>query len=87
MDKEIEKINKTQEINKEIVDLVIARLKTIPSNATLSIGGEKDGFTVSNLIDRVRAGDEVGKKIIEAQLYFLRSLKDLPIEENASSHN
>ena len=75
--------NKQEEkITQEIIDLVIARLKTIPRDAALSVGGEKDGLTADDLIERVRAGDKVGKKVIETQLYFLRSLKDLPVEES-----
>ncbi|MFH1192699.1 MAG: hypothetical protein V1656_00030 [Candidatus Jorgensenbacteria bacterium] len=81
--------NKTtqERINKEIIDLVIARLKTIPTDASLSVGKEGKGFTVDELIESVRIGDEIGKQVIETQLYFLRSLKDLPIEEHVSSNN
>jgi hypothetical protein len=79
--------NLNEEISQDVIDLVIARLKTIPSDATLSIGGDKEGFSISELIERVQAGDEIGRKIIQSQLHFLRSLKDLPIEEyDASDH-
>jgi len=71
--------NKTTDKNKisdEILNLVIARLETIPDNVEISIGGEGK-FTVKELIERVRAQDEVGKKMIEIQLAYLRSLGKL----------
>ena len=90
MDKQTEDKNQNdrqEKFSKEIIDLVIARLKTIPPDASLSIGGEQDGLTTEDLIERVRSGDEMGRKIIEAQLYFLRSLQDLPIEDHVSINN
>lgn len=75
--------NKTTDKNKisdEILNLVIARLETIPDNVEISIGGEGK-FTVKELIERVRAQDEVGKKMIEIQLAYLRSLGKLQNRE------
>lgn len=69
-----------EELKDEIIDLVIARLQTIPSNASLHVGNEERGFNVNELIEQVRNGTDIGKKFIESQLYFLRSLKDLPVE-------
>lgn len=60
--------------NAEIKQLVIARLKTIPSDKKISIGGEGD-FTIKELIDRVEKNDRVGQKVIEVQMKFLQSLK------------
>jgi len=82
-----EKNNNEEEFSKEIIDLVIARLRAIPSDASLSVGEEGGVFGIEELIKRVKAKDEIGKQIIEAQLYFLRSLKDLPIEENVFVNN
>lgn len=70
------------EINEEIINLVIARLRTIPQDATLSVGNnEKDTFNAEDLIEEVRNQTEVGKQIIEKQLFYLRNLKDLPTAE------
>lgn len=75
-------------LTKDIIDLVIARLKTIPNDAVLSVGSDnKGGISVRDLIEHVRAGDEIGRKIVQVQLHFLRSLKDLPIDENVPAHN
>lgn len=58
----------------EIKQLVIERLKTIPSDKKISIGG-KDTFTKEELIERVEKNDEIGQKIIKVQMNFLQSLK------------
>jgi len=85
-EKKDKEYTKDKDISKEIVELVIARLETMPANVNLSIGDE-GSFTVKDLIERVKAEDEIGKKVIELQLSYLRSLKDLPIEENVSVNN
>ena len=58
----------------EIKELVILRLETMPENFKVSIGGSGE-FDKHQLIERVRKGDEVGKKIVKIQLNYLRSLK------------
>lgn len=58
----------------DIKKLVIERLKTIPSDKKISIGGDGD-FTAAELIDRVGKKDNVGQKITEVQMKFLQSLK------------
>ena len=55
-------------------ELVILRLETMPENFKVSIGGSGD-FDKRQLIERVRKGDDIGKKIIKIQLAYLRSLK------------
>ena len=59
----------------EIKQLVIERLKTLPDDTGLSIGSKGD-FNKEELIKRVELGDDVGQKIIEVELIFLRGLKD-----------
>lgn len=71
--------NDSKELNQEIINLVVARLKTIPSNANLSVGGDNEPMSVDALIDEVKKQTEVGKKLVESQLFFLRSLQDLPV--------
>lgn len=58
----------------DIRELVILRLETMPENFKVSIGGSGD-FDKHQLIESVRKGDEIGKKIIKIQLAYLRSLK------------
>jgi len=58
----------------EIRELIVLRLQAMPENFKVSIGGSGE-FDKHELIERVKKGDEVGKKIIEIQLNYLRSLK------------
>jgi len=64
----------SEEITDEIKELVIARLDAISSNKKISIGNYGE-FTKEELIEGVRSGSEVGKKIIEVELEFLRAFK------------
>ena len=59
----------------EIKDLVIARLKTLPEDKNISIGGDGE-FTREELIRHVAENDAIGKKMIEIEMDFLRSLKE-----------
>lgn len=78
----------TQRISDDITNLVIARLETIPSNIEMSMGGDGN-FTVRELIERVRKQDDVGRKMIDMQMAYLRSLGNLPTQQfgNASTAN
>ena len=86
----MEEKNEVQTISdsEDIINLVIARLKTIPSNVELSVGNE-GSFSIDELIERVRKQDDIGKKMIEVQLAYLRSLGKLPTQElqNAPATN
>ena len=67
-------MNSREEISEEIKEIVIARLQTIPSNKKVSIGSYGE-FSRDELIEGVKSGSEVGKKIIEIELEFLRAMK------------
>ncbi|MBL7147834.1 MAG: hypothetical protein ISS82_03345 [Nanoarchaeota archaeon] len=62
-------------ISEDLKELVIVRLETMPSNRKISIGSYGD-FNKEELIKHVKEGDEVGKKIIEVELEFIRTLKE-----------
>lgn len=66
-------------ISEEIKELVIARLEVLPKDTGISIGSSGE-FTPDELIQRVKSGDEVGRKIIEVQLNYLKSLKNITQE-------
>lgn len=61
--------------DEEIRDLIIARLQSFPSNRKISIGSDGE-FTKDELVQNVRDRSDVGNKIIEIQLSYLKSLKD-----------
>ncbi len=64
----------------EVIDLVVERLRTMPDNASLSIGGQGD-LSIEELVDDVRAVNDIGLSVIKTQLDYLRSLKDLPLDD------
>lgn len=59
----------------EIKELVIARIESTPKNVGVSFGGSEK-MTKEELVNHVRQGDEIGKKVIEIQMKFLQSLKE-----------
>jgi len=58
----------------KIRQLVVERLKTLPSGRNISIGSKGD-FSKEQLIEHVGQNDEIGKKIVQIQLSYLQSLK------------
>ena len=61
-------------IPEDIKKLVILRLETLPSDKKISIGSYGD-FKKEELIAHVEKEDEIGKKMVEVELEFLRALK------------
>ena len=59
-------------MEKDVKDLVIARLENLPSNIKISVGG-LGSFTKSELIKAVEEEDELGKRVAEIQLAYIRS--------------
>ena len=62
-------------INKDEVEIVVARLRALPENALITIGF---GGTLSRekMIEEVVNGSEIGKDIVEMQMAYLRSFKE-----------
>ena len=67
--------------DEDIKLLVIERLRQIPVGKKVSVGSDGD-FTSDELIKLIEKNDNVGDKIIEMQLEYLRSLKDLLNQDN-----
>ena len=59
-------------MEKDVKDLVIARLENLPSNIKISVGG-LGSFTKSELIKAVEEEDELGERVAEIQLAYIRS--------------
>ncbi len=64
----------------DIKQLVIERLRRIPSGKKVSIGSDGD-YTGDELIKFVESNDKIGDKVIEMQMEYLRSLKNI-LSEN-----
>ena len=60
--------------NKDVRDLVKARLDTMPRNIKISIGSE-GSFSKEELKEHVDKKDSIGEKIVEIDMEFLQALK------------
>lgn len=60
----------------DIRKLVVARLSVLSSDMQISIGSD-GSFSRDELITHVNADDDIGKKIEEIELEWLRSWKGL----------
>jgi|GEM_PF-551140 len=60
--------------NKDIRELVKARLNVLPGNVRVSIGSD-GSFSKECLIDHVEKQDEIGEKIVKVELEFLQAIK------------
>ncbi len=65
-------MNKT---SKDVKELVVFRLESLPLNRKISIGSLGE-FTRDELISHVKKDDELGRKIVEIEMEFLRAIKD-----------
>jgi len=74
-----------EKIKKEIKDLVIARLRVLPSGKKISIGSSGE-FTKGELIEHVEQEDSVGEKIAEIELSYLKAIKEGIFYEQDFSH-
>ncbi len=59
----------------EVKEIVIARIEATPEGVGVSFGDHGD-LSKEQIIEHIRIGDEIGKKIIEVQLNYLRALKE-----------
>ena len=69
----------SEEIRQELKEIVLQRLITskLPQNLRVSIGNiSQEPMTMQEVIGHVKKEDEIGKKIIEIQLSYLKALKE-----------
>lgn len=60
--------------DEEVRRLIIERLRVTPPDLSISIGADEN-YTQRQLIDHIKKGDKVGKKISEIELNYLRTIK------------
>ncbi len=65
----------SDKISKQIKELVLARLEVMPNTMKVSIGSY-GAFSKNDLKGHVEKEDEIGKKVIEVQMAFLRAIKE-----------
>ena len=68
------KDNLNGDVSQDVVNLVVARLRSIPNNVEVSIGNS-GSYSIDDLIERVQRQDEVGKQMIDMQMRYLRSFQ------------
>lgn len=64
----------------QIRELVIARIRTLPEDMALSIGGEE--LKRDQLIEHVVQDDAIGKELTDMQLEFLQDMASGALYEN-----
>jgi hypothetical protein len=70
-----------KQMNKDEKELVIARLKVLPSSRMISIGSQ-GSFSRDELISEIEKDTAIGRKIIEIQMKFLTAFKEGKIYQN-----
>jgi len=61
-------------ITADLKNLVVFRLETLSKDKKVSIGSHGE-FTKDELIEHVKAEDEIGRKIVQVELEWLQALK------------
>lgn len=67
-------MNSKEIINKEIKNLIIARLETLNPESKILLLGEKDPISVKDMINEVIKDSELGKKIVQVQFSYIKML-------------
>ncbi|PIN91114.1 hypothetical protein COU57_01885 [Candidatus Pacearchaeota archaeon CG10_big_fil_rev_8_21_14_0_10_32_14] len=58
---------------KEVKELVLARISVMPPNYKLSVGN-KGTFTKEEIINHIKERDEIGNQIIGIEMNFIKAL-------------
>jgi len=73
-------------MDKDVKELVIARIKTLPEDTGVSIGSA-GSFSKEQIIQHIEKNDEIGRKIVEIELNFLQKLKEgIFYEQQSAGH-
>lgn len=71
----MEEKKEEKKIDDELKKIIIARLEIFPSDKKISIGSIGE-LTKEEMIESIEKETDVGEKIVEIQLSYLRSLKE-----------
>lgn len=67
------------EISPELKEIILQRILTskLPSNIKLSVGTlSKEPMSLHEMVQHVRDEDEIGEKIMQMELAYLKALKE-----------
>ena len=79
--------DKNNIIEKEIKELVKARLSVMPDDISVSVGAEGKTYSRDERIEHVNKGDSIGKLIVDIDMGFLQALKNGEIYEQVAFNN
>ena len=65
---------KSDDLQKYIKELVVARINALSDELEISVGGEN--ITKEEILKSVTEGNELGQEVIEMQLKFLRDMAE-----------
>ena len=66
------KINIGDKFEKQLQDLVVARLSAIPRNLQMAVGSSQ--YSIEDLIKSVQENNDIGKQLIIMQVQYLKDL-------------
>lgn len=61
-------------VDKEIKELVIARLETLNKDSKIMLMGLEKPISVKDMLSEVRSDSKFGRRIVEVQFSFLKML-------------
>lgn len=77
-----------KEIQKDIRELVLARIRAASGDLRVSIGSIAKGYSKKELIESVEAGNDIGMEIVDIQMEYLRDIAQGKIYSfDGNSHN
>lgn len=65
---------KRKEIQEDIRELVLARIRAASGDLSVSIGNVAKGYSKKELIESVEADNEIGKEIVDIQMEYLKDI-------------
>lgn len=71
-------------ISENVKELVITRIEAAPPHLKLSIGSS-GRLTKEDMIEHVKKGDEIGKKIVNSHISFLKAISSGEFVKTISS--
>ncbi|MBK8483870.1 MAG: hypothetical protein IPL31_05870 [Saprospiraceae bacterium] len=72
IDNSIDDVISNPELYKQLKELVLERVGTMPETLRMSVGS--DELTKSDVLQHVRQGDDIGNQVMEMELGFLQDL-------------
>lgn len=69
------------EVQEDIKKLVLARIMAASDDLRIAIGSTE--YSKEEMIERVKAGDKVGREIMEIQMEYLRDMAEGAIYQSA----